>query len=131
MNKRGFTLIEIVMVLVLLGILAAVAVPKYFDLKSKAEEQTAKAVVAECQSRINGKFAEAILQGESCTKSKEKAIEEALTMLSDELTNTKFAYVRDTPNFEVELGLAEISLKQGEDYYGPFMVAIPVCSVTE
>lgn len=28
-NNRGFTLIEIVMVLVLLGILAAVAVPKY------------------------------------------------------------------------------------------------------
>ena len=37
-NNRGFTLIEIVMVLVLLGILAAVAVPKYYDLKAKAED---------------------------------------------------------------------------------------------
>lgn len=33
----GFTLIEIVMVLVLLGILSAVAVSKYFDLQKEAQ----------------------------------------------------------------------------------------------
>ena len=32
-NKKGFTLIEIVLVLVLLGILAAVAATKYYDLR--------------------------------------------------------------------------------------------------
>ena len=36
-NKKGFTLIEIVLVLVLLGILAAVAATKYYDLRDKAE----------------------------------------------------------------------------------------------
>ena len=64
-NNRGFTLIEIVMVLVLLGILAAVAVPKYYDLKAKAEEQTAKAVVSEYQARLNAKFAEQLLSTET------------------------------------------------------------------
>lgn len=65
-KQMGFTLIEIVMVLVLLGILSAVAVPKYFDLRAQAEQKAAMAVVAEAQARINATFASELLDGKTC-----------------------------------------------------------------
>ena len=43
-NNKGFTLIELIMVTILLGILAAVAVPRYLGTVSKAEEAVEKGV---------------------------------------------------------------------------------------
>lgn len=43
-NQNGFTLIELVVVIVVLGVLAAVAVPKFVDLKDDAREAAVKGV---------------------------------------------------------------------------------------
>ena len=45
-KKNGFTLIELIMVMIILGIMAAVAVPKYLDSISNAEKSSEDAVIA-------------------------------------------------------------------------------------
>jgi MSHA pilin protein MshA len=50
-------LIEIIAVLVILGILAAVAVPRYLDLAEEAKARAAEAQVAEMKSTLNLAYA--------------------------------------------------------------------------
>ncbi len=52
MNEKGFTLIEIIAVLVILGIMAAIAVPKYIDLQNTARDKTLERAMAEGLSTV-------------------------------------------------------------------------------
>lgn len=51
-SQTGFTLIELVMIIVILGILAAVAIPKYQDLSSEAKEASARSALGSLRSGI-------------------------------------------------------------------------------
>jgi len=62
-NEKGFTLIEIIAVLVILGILAAVAIPKYISMMDESRISAAQGAIAEVKSRCSGYYANQLLQG--------------------------------------------------------------------
>ena len=61
-NQKGFTLIEIIAVLVILGILAAVAVPKFIDLQNDARLKAAQSAVSETKARLSGAYGKYLLK---------------------------------------------------------------------
>ena len=51
-KKNGFTLIELIIVMVILGIMAAVAVPRYLDSISNAEKSAEDAVISSVRAGL-------------------------------------------------------------------------------
>ena len=50
--ENGFTMVEVLMVLLIMGILAAIAIPVFFNQREKAQDSDAKSVAKTAQTAM-------------------------------------------------------------------------------
>lgn len=107
-DQRGFTLVEIIAVLILLGILAAVAVPRYMDLTANAELRAIQAGVAELNGRENMTWANHKLS--TTTYADDTAINTAVLGVMDTDLGTDYTFTATATGGTLQFGSATLTL---------------------
>lgn len=100
-SQKGFTLIELVIIIVLLGLLAAVAIPRYIDLRTDARNAAAKGNLDAARAALTLDFASAVAKGQSYS----------LTITSSNITSTIEAMLDSTPKYPS--GFAWVTVSNG------------------
>jgi len=60
-DEKGFTLVEVIVVIIILGILAVVAIPRYLDMRAEAEKGVAKGITASLRGAVSLRHAKYLL----------------------------------------------------------------------
>lgn len=130
-HDNGFTLIEIVMVLVLLGLLAAAATPKFFDLSHGSQRLATETAFNEAQVRINARFSRLMYAGLSCEDAVKSVNTLALVADKTEGDEARFGnFLLSPAEKEIpEEGLAvSVRLADNKDHmFRPGKLYVPAC----
>ena len=119
-RSAGFTLIELVIVIVILGILAVTAAPKFLNLQADAKEGVLKGVEASMKSASSLVYSKSIIKGVEAKDSGEVTV-------NTKQVQVEFGY----PRADEVIGLLDISATSSESATGGFDFYYKLNSTTD
>jgi prepilin-type N-terminal cleavage/methylation domain-containing protein len=66
-SQKGFTIMELVVVIIILGILVAIALPRYFSLTAEAQVAACRANMKAIEAAVVMEYSDRLLQGSTDT----------------------------------------------------------------